>query len=176
MSTIFNKDENVYYPYYIPNISPNLIIDLEPKQDIIVTNDLIKYFNENIKSENVVNKSMTNPGWFSNPTVKLIKLSKLTNSSKTELNSICLKPKIPGNIQIVNIKPNKTYTINPLNIVAYSSNIDFKIISNDGEASFSKNLLNMIEVNQKKVSFFWYHMVILMKIILINYHIYIWVS
>ena len=64
MSTIFNKDENVYYPYYIPNISPNLIIDLEPKQDIIVTNDLIKYFNENIKSENVVNKSMTNPGCF----------------------------------------------------------------------------------------------------------------
>ena len=80
-------------------------------------------------------------------------MSKLTNSSKTELNSICLKPKIPGNIQILNIKPNKTYTINPLNIVAYSSNIDFKIKKTGGITMgtlFSKNLLNMIEVKSKK--------------------------
>ena len=127
ISTVFEKkDKNIYSPYslWYGNVTPNLVIELKSKQNIIVYGNHIKYLSDGLENKNVVLKPFS---VFSilYKNANLINLNKVTNKTN-ENQSLCLKTNIPCNIEILKIKKLKNYFINPLNIMAFSENIQFE--------------------------------------------------
>ena len=75
MSTVFKNGKTSYYDKFVINIIPNLIIDLEPNQEIIVSNNLIKYIDEPLTQKVIKKSHLSNVSMFAK-TVKLINFSK----------------------------------------------------------------------------------------------------
>ncbi len=125
MSTVFKNSKTNYYDKFVSNVIPNLIIDLEPYQEIIVSSNFIKYVDKSLTDKVIRESHLSNVSMFSK-TVKLIKFTKISNETDVSA-SLCLKPKLPCNIEILNINPDKSYTINPVNILGYSTNIHFSV-------------------------------------------------
>lgn len=133
MSTIFKEGRTNFYDKFIDNVIPNLIIDLDPKQDIIVSDNLLKYVDDSLTKKVIKNSHLSNVSMFAK-TLKLIKFSKITNKTNNNA-SLCLKPNLPCSIEILNINPEKSYTINPLNILGYSTNVNFSLNTKNYDVS-----------------------------------------
>ena len=133
MSTVFKEGRTNFYDKFIDNVIPNLIIDLDPKQDIIVSDNLLKYVDDALTKKVIKHSHLSNVSMFAK-TLKLIKFSKITNKTNNNA-SLCLKPNLPCSVEILNIKQKKSYTINPLNILGYSTNIDFSLNTKNYDVS-----------------------------------------
>ena len=140
MSTVFKNGRTNYYDKFIDNVIPNLIIELEPKQDIIISDNMLKYINETLTKKVIKNDHLSNVSMFAK-TLKLIKFSQVTNNTNSNA-SLCLKPKLPCSVEVLNINPEKSYTINPLNILGYSTNVNFSL--NNKGFKISKVLFNCL--------------------------------